>query len=171
MNARQGLNKNISVEELHIQRNEIGKLDVEYAAHKRLGGEGGEKKEVSDDGDGEKKKKSKGKKGQGKKSKKGEERKQAPKKVGPPPLRPTPARLRERRDLREHCIMRLISDNDTLKVLDLSWNMISSSMGIQIGAALQDNHSLQMLKLGYNSLREKGAEAIGHALAVNTSLL
>jgi hypothetical protein len=112
--THQGLNKNVSVEELWIQRNEIGKLDIEYAAHKRLG-EGGQnvKQETGDEDGGT------GKKGKAKKKKKGgAEEKEPPKKVGPPPLRPTPGRLRVRRDLTEHCINRLIRENDTLKVME-----------------------------------------------------
>ncbi|KAF4321385.1 hypothetical protein BBO99_00004943 [Phytophthora kernoviae] len=64
----------------------------------------------------------------------------------------------------------MLSINNTLTSLDLSWNYLRLSGAVEIGRALAYNSGLRELNLAYNALGNAGAQAVGDALLSNTTL-
>ncbi|KAG1701881.1 hypothetical protein DVH05_010372 [Phytophthora capsici] len=64
----------------------------------------------------------------------------------------------------------MISINNTLMSLDLSWNYLRLAGAVEIGKALAYNSGLRELNLAYNAFGNAGAQAIGDALLSNTTL-
>ncbi|KAL3662350.1 hypothetical protein V7S43_012677 [Phytophthora oleae] len=64
----------------------------------------------------------------------------------------------------------MISINNTLMSLDLSWNYLRLAGAVEIGRALAYNSGLRELNLAYNAFGNAGAQAVGDALLSNTTL-
>lgn len=64
----------------------------------------------------------------------------------------------------------MLSINQTLTCLDLSWNYLRLGGAIELGKALAYNTGLCELNLSYNAFGNAGAQAIGESLLSNSSL-
>jgi len=65
----------------------------------------------------------------------------------------------------------LLQMNNTLKILDLSWNAIRLASSEQFGSALEFNKSLIDLDLSYNNFGDVGSQYLGRSLKYNNTLL
>ncbi|XP_053400502.1 leucine-rich repeat-containing protein 74B-like [Mercenaria mercenaria] len=63
-----------------------------------------------------------------------------------------------------------LKTNDTLKVLDLSWNHIRGNGAIGLCKGVQVNKGLETLLLSWNGFGFEGCTAMGYALKENTTL-
>ncbi len=64
----------------------------------------------------------------------------------------------------------MISKNNTLIELDLSWNFIRLESACAIAEALIINESLRVLKLAYNGFGDVGTQVLGMAIKQNVRL-
>ena len=67
-------------------------------------------------------------------------------------------------------IAEAIKVNKTLQVLDIHDNNISDDGAAAISDALKSNNSLQILTMSYNNITSEGAKSIAEAIKVNTTL-
>ncbi|XP_041357936.1 leucine-rich repeat-containing protein 74B-like [Gigantopelta aegis] len=63
-----------------------------------------------------------------------------------------------------------IGENDTIKLLDLSWNHIRGQGAVGIARGLMENTSLKNLNLAWNGFGFEGCVALSQALQHNTNL-
>lgn len=69
-----------------------------------------------------------------------------------------------------HFIGDMLSTNNTLKFLDLSWNFIRLESAITLADSLLTNKRLHTLILAYNGFGDLPTQYIGQALKTNTSM-
>ena len=67
-------------------------------------------------------------------------------------------------------IAEMLTVNNTLTKLDLSWNLLRMNSAVDIGQSLSSNTGLRELNLAYNAFGNAGAQAIGNALLSNNCL-
>ena len=65
----------------------------------------------------------------------------------------------------------LLQINNTLKILDLSWNAIRLASSEQFGSALEFNKSLIDLDISYNNFGDLGSQYLGRSLKYNNTLI
>ncbi len=65
----------------------------------------------------------------------------------------------------------LLQVNNTLKILDLSWNAIRLASSEQFGSALEFNKSLVDLDISYNNFGDLGSQYLGRSLKYNNTLI
>lgn len=63
-----------------------------------------------------------------------------------------------------------LTRNETLHILNLSWNKLGYATALHLGSALSQNSTLLELNLAYNTIKDEGAECIGAALMSNAAL-
>ena len=67
-------------------------------------------------------------------------------------------------------IAQMLCTNETLRVLDVSWNSIRGDSAIEFAQSLRCNQTLRTLKLAYNTFGDKGSQYIGMSLLTNRSI-
>ena len=63
----------------------------------------------------------------------------------------------------------LLQHSRHLVHLDLSTNLLGEQAGVVLGPAISDNSSLKSLDLSWNAIRQKGAKAIADGIKVQAS--
>ena len=61
-------------------------------------------------------------------------------------------------------LKQVLKENDFIKELVLSWNLISAKGGLILAEGVQENDSLAVLDLAYNNLGEKSGFCLGQKL-------
>jgi hypothetical protein len=61
-------------------------------------------------------------------------------------------------------LAQVIEESKTLRIVDLSWNILSEKAGLEFANALTKAYSIQHLNLSFNSLGDRGAVAIAKAI-------
>ena len=67
-------------------------------------------------------------------------------------------------------VAEMLRTNETLKVLNLSWNAIRGDSAIDLATSLRDNQTLRKLILAYNTFGDKGSQYMGMSLITNRSI-
>ena len=66
-----------------------------------------------------------------------------------------------------HCIFLLISQNTySLTHMNLSRNLFGEQAGVVLGPAISENSSLKFLDLSWNGIRRTGAKAVAEGIKV-----